>query len=82
MGIPLRRLICASNINNVLTDFLHTGVYDLRKRPLSVTISPAIDILKSSNLERYVQMLLRTASYGFISLLAFFTIFPMPCNVL
>ncbi|XP_063952369.1 threonine synthase-like 1 [Lytechinus pictus] len=52
MGIPLRRLLCASNVNNVLTDFLHNGVYDLRQRPLRVTMSPAIDILKSSNLER------------------------------
>ncbi|XP_072181603.1 threonine synthase-like 1 [Diadema setosum] len=52
MGIPFRRMICASNTNNVLTDFLSTGVYDLRGRPLQVTMSPAIDILKSSNLER------------------------------
>ena len=52
MGIPYRRLIVASNKNNVLTDFLNTGVYDLRSRSLHLTSSPAIDILKSSNLER------------------------------
>ena len=54
MGIPIRRLLCASNDNNVLTDFVTTGLYDLRDRPLKVTASPAIDILRSSNLERYL----------------------------
>ncbi|XP_071083037.1 threonine synthase-like 1 [Haliotis cracherodii] len=52
MGVPVRRLICASNSNNVLTDFLNTGNYDLTSRTLLRTASPAIDILKSSNLER------------------------------
>lgn len=52
MGIPYKRLICASNSNNVLTDFLHTGCYDITSRRLKQTISPAIDILISSNLER------------------------------
>ncbi len=51
MGLPIRRLICASNSNNVLTDFLKTGVYD-RNRPFHTTISPSMDILISSNLER------------------------------
>ena len=51
MGVPLGRLICASNSNNVLTDFLTTGVYD-RNRPFHTTISPSMDILISSNLER------------------------------
>ncbi len=51
MGIPVKRLICASNRNNVLTDFLRTGVYD-RNRPFYTTISPSMDILVSSNLER------------------------------
>ncbi len=51
MGLPVDRLICASNRNNVLTDFLNTGVYN-RKRPLYKTQSPSMDILVSSNLER------------------------------
>ena len=51
MGLPVRRLVVASNANNVLTDFLLTGVYD-RRRPLHKTISPSMDILVSSNLER------------------------------
>ena len=51
MGLPVGRLICASNCNNVLTDFLRTGVYD-RNRPFHNTMSPSMDILISSNLER------------------------------
>lgn len=51
MGIPINRLICASNANNVLTEFLQTGIYD-RNRPFYTTISPSMDILISSNLER------------------------------
>ena len=51
MGIPVNKLICASNANNVLTDFLTTGVYN-RNRPFHATISPSMDILISSNLER------------------------------
>lgn len=51
MGLPVRKLIVASNANNVLTDFLATGVYD-RNRPFHKTISPSMDILISSNLER------------------------------
>lgn len=51
MGIPVNKLICASNANNVLTDFLNTGVYN-RNRPFHTTISPSMDILISSNLER------------------------------
>jgi threonine synthase len=51
MGVPIGRLICASNDNNVLTDFLRTGIYD-RNRPFHQTISPSMDILISSNLER------------------------------
>ena len=51
MGLPVNRLICASNQNNVLTEFLKTGVYD-RNRPFHTTISPSMDILVSSNLER------------------------------
>ena len=52
MGIPFNHLICASNENNILTDFFHSGSYDMRNRCLHQTISPSIDILKSSNLER------------------------------
>ena len=51
MGLPIARLICASNRNNVLTDFIRTGTYD-RKRDFHTTISPSMDILISSNLER------------------------------
>lgn len=51
MGLPVNRLICASNSNNVLTDFLKTGIYD-RNREFFKTISPSMDILISSNLER------------------------------
>ena len=51
MGVPVNKLICASNANNVLTDFIKTGIYD-RNRPFHTTISPSMDILISSNLER------------------------------
>ena len=51
MGLPVGKLICASNANNVLTDFIQTGTYD-RRRPLHKTVSPSMDILVSSNLER------------------------------
>ena len=51
MGVPIAKLICASNSNNVLTDFLKTGTYD-RNREFYTTISPSMDILISSNLER------------------------------
>lgn len=51
MGVPIQKLICASNQNNVLTDFIKTGVYD-RNRAFYSTISPSMDILISSNLER------------------------------
>ncbi len=52
MGAPIARLLCASNENNVLTDFIRTGVYDIRERSLRLTPSPSMDILVSSNLER------------------------------
>lgn len=51
MGLPVSKLICASNANNVLTEFLTTGHYD-RNRPFFTTVSPSMDILISSNLER------------------------------
>ena len=53
MGLPIQNLICASNKNNVLTDFFLNGKYD-KKRPFFKTNSPSMDILISSNLERYV----------------------------
>ena len=56
MGIPVARLICASNRNNILTDFIRTGVYD-RNRPFYTTTSPSMDILISSNLERMLSLL-------------------------
>jgi threonine synthase len=52
MGVPIARLICASNENNVLADFIATGVYDISKRDFVTTPSPSMDILISSNLER------------------------------
>ncbi len=51
IGLPVGKLVCASNANNVLYDFLRTGVYD-RRRPFCKTSSPSMDILVSSNLER------------------------------
>ena len=55
-GLPLGRLVCASNKNNVLTDFIKTGRYD-RKREFYLTASPSMDILISSNLERLLYLL-------------------------
>lgn len=56
MGLPVGRLICASNRNRVLTDFFETGCYD-RRRPFHLTSSPSMDILISSNLERLLFLL-------------------------
>lgn len=53
MGLPVKQFICASNINKVLTDFINTGVYD-SKREFYRTSSPSMDILISSNLERFL----------------------------
>ncbi len=61
MGLPVGKLICASNANNVLTDFICTGRYD-RRRPLHKTISPSMDILVSSNLERLLYFMTGDAS--------------------
>jgi len=54
LGVPYNDMVVASNENNILADFFRTGKYDLRKRSLKQTISPAIDILVSSNLERWL----------------------------
>ena len=56
LGLPVGKLICASNANKVLTDFIRTGTYD-RMRPLYKTNSPSMDILVSSNLERLLYLL-------------------------
>lgn len=56
MGLPVNKLICASNINKVLTDFINTGVYN-RNRAFFATCSPSMDILISSNLERLLYLL-------------------------
>jgi len=56
LGLPVGKLICASNANKVLTDFIHCGTYD-RRRPLRKTLSPSMDILVSSNLERLLYLL-------------------------
>ncbi len=56
LGLPVGMLICASNANNVLTDFITTGTYD-KRRPLLKTTSPSMDILVSSNLERLLYLL-------------------------
>ncbi len=51
MGLPLGKLVCASNCNDILTDFINSGVYD-KRREFFTTVSPSMDILISSNLER------------------------------
>lgn len=56
MGLPVEKLVCASNKNNILTDFLRSGVYD-RNRSFYTTMSPSMDILISSNLERLLYLL-------------------------
>ena len=52
MGTPIGRIVCASNANRVLTDFISTGVYDITDREFMLTCAPSMDILVSSNLER------------------------------
>lgn len=61
MGLPVGKLICASNANNVLTEFIKTGIYD-RNRPFYTTTSPSMDILISSNLERLLYDLTGSAA--------------------
>lgn len=56
MGLPAGKFLCASNANNVLTDFIETGVYD-KRREFHLTTSPSMDILVSSNLERLLYLL-------------------------
>ena len=52
LGLPIAKIVIASNANNVLTEWIQSGCYDLSKRDLIATISPAMDVLKSSNVER------------------------------
>ena len=52
LGVPIDHIVCASNANRVLADFIETGVYDISDRPFMLTPSPSMDILVSSNLER------------------------------
>ncbi len=54
MGLPVAKIIIASNENNILTEFITTGKYDLRDKAVVGTTSPAMDILKSSNIERII----------------------------
>lgn len=61
IGVPIGRLIVAANENNVLADFIATGVYDIKERPFVTTPSPSMDILISSNLERLLYELTRDA---------------------
>ena len=54
MGLGIEKLLVASNENNILTEWINTGVYDIRDKSLKLTKSPAMDILKSSNIERVI----------------------------
>ena len=54
MGLPIEKLLVASNENNILTQWINTGIYDIRGKELVLTKSPAMDILKSSNIERVI----------------------------
>ncbi len=69
LGLPIHKLICASNSNHVLTDFLNTGRYD-RNRDFHKTISPSMDILISSNLERLLYHLYDQDAPAIASLMA------------
>ena len=69
MGTPIGKLVCASNKNNVLTDFLERGVYD-RNRSFFTTMSPSMDILISSNLERLLYTVVGTGVKEYMDELA------------
>ena len=57
MGVPIEKLLVASNENNIITEWINTGIYDIRGKDLKLTKSPAMDILKSSNIERVIYSL-------------------------
>jgi threonine synthase len=57
MGVPVEKFLVASNENNILTQWINTGIYDIRGKELKLTKSPAMDILKSSNIERVMYSL-------------------------
>ena len=57
MGVPVEKFLVASNENNILTQWINTGIYDIREKELKLTKSPAMDILKSSNIERVMYSL-------------------------
>ena len=57
MGVPIKKLLVASNENKILTEWINTGIYDIRDKELKLTKSPAMDILKSSNIERVIYSL-------------------------
>jgi len=57
MGVPVEKFLVASNENNILTQWINTGIYDIRGKELKLTTSPAMDILKSSNIERVMYSL-------------------------
>lgn len=61
MGLPVKKLICASNINNILTEFLRTGIYDISDKSIIQTPSPSMDILVASNIERLLFFLTNDA---------------------
>ncbi len=65
MGLPVKTLVCASNKNNILTDFISEGVYD-RNREFYPTMSPSMDILISSNLERLLYLLFGSERCAFL----------------
>lgn len=61
MGLQIEKLLVASNENNILTEWINTGIYDIREKSLKLTKSPAMDILKSSNIERVIYDLFGSA---------------------
>ncbi|MCL2856850.1 MAG: threonine synthase [Oscillospiraceae bacterium] len=84
MGLPVGKLICASNRNNVLADFISTGVYD-KRREFFTTSSPSMDILVSSNLERLLHALTGeddAAVTGFMSALGREGVYTLPAQML